>query len=61
VVGGWTQRDDGDVVFRLLEEVDRPALARIEDERDLLREWLGDVRLKPRFPTPLHRALRASG
>jgi DNA glycosylase AlkZ-like len=57
VVGGWAQRDDGRVVVELLRGVDRPTAARIEAERATLEAWLGDVRIIPRFRTPLERAL----
>jgi hypothetical protein len=59
IVGGWAQRADGSIVTRLLETVD-------DDHRDLLEleatrtaEFLGDVRVTPRFRTPLERDLRA--
>jgi hypothetical protein len=57
VVGGWAQRPDGGVVFELLAPVDDDTAGRIETERDNLERWLGDVRITPRFRTPLERAL----
>jgi hypothetical protein len=57
VVGGWTQHDDGEVIVELLERVDARTRRRIEAERRRLRTWLGDVRIKARFPTPLARRL----
>jgi hypothetical protein len=57
VVGGWAQAADGDVAVELLERVDAATRKRIDAERDRLREWLGDVRIKTRFSTPLERAL----
>jgi hypothetical protein len=60
VVGGWTQTGDGDVVVELLEDVDARARKRIDAERERLRAWLGDVRIKPRFPTPLEKRLARS-
>ncbi len=59
VVGGWAQRSDGEIVLRLLEDVGAEATALIEKETDRLAEWLGDVRVKPRFRTPTERALSA--
>jgi hypothetical protein len=59
VVGGWTQHDDGEVVVELLEPVDARTRKRIDIERDRLKEWLGDVRIKLRFPTPLAKRLTA--
>jgi hypothetical protein len=57
VVGGWTQRDDGEVVVGLLGRVDARTRKAIDAERERLQVWLGDVRIKPRFRTPLERSL----
>jgi hypothetical protein len=57
VVGGWTQTGDGEVIVELLEKVDAKTRKMIAAERNRLREWLGDVRIKTRFPTPLERTL----
>jgi hypothetical protein len=57
VVGGWAQRPDGEVVVRLLEDVGAEARARVADEAGRLGSWLGDVRLVPRFRTPLDKEL----
>ena len=59
VVGGWAQRKTGEVVFRLLVDVGRDAGAAVEAEAARLTAWLGDVRVTPRFPTPLQRTLIA--
>jgi hypothetical protein len=60
VVGGWAQRKTGEVVFRLLEDVGAEATAAIAAEADRLTAWIGDVRVTPRFPTPLQRELAAA-
>jgi hypothetical protein len=57
VVGGWSHAEDGEVVVKLLESVDAKLEKMIETERGRLRDWLGDVRIKPRFRTPLERSL----
>ncbi len=57
VVGGWAQRRDGEVVHELLEDVGADAVAAIEAELDALADWVGPVRLTPRFRTPLERRL----
>jgi len=57
VVGGWNQTDGGEVAVELLEPVDAWTRKRIDAERERLRGWLGDVRIKLRFPTPLARRL----
>jgi hypothetical protein len=57
VVGGWAQSSDGTVGTRLLERVDRRTARAIEAERRALQAWVGDVRVRPRFRTPLEREL----
>jgi hypothetical protein len=59
VVGGWAQRRTGEVVLRLLEDVGADATAAIEAEAARLADWLGPVRVTPRFRTPLERELVA--
>ncbi len=59
VVGGWAQRRSGEIVIRLLEDVGSDAVAAVESEADRLSAWLGDVRVTPRFRTPLERELSA--
>ncbi|GAA2383877.1 winged helix DNA-binding domain-containing protein [Nonomuraea africana] len=58
VVGGWGQRADGEVVWRLLEDVGAEAGAAIEREAAALMRWLDGVTVTPRFRTPLERSLR---
>jgi hypothetical protein len=57
VVGGWSQRRDGEIVYRLLEDVGADAVAAIEAEVARLRDWVGDVRFAPGFLPPFQRAL----
>ena len=57
IVGGWGQRPDGEVAFRLLEDVGRDVTAAVAAAADGLGSWLGTVRVKPRFRTPLEREL----
>jgi hypothetical protein len=59
IVGGWAQRKDGEVVFRLLEDIGSQARAAVEAEAERLSEQLGDTRITPRFRTPLERELVA--
>ena len=59
IVGGWAQRRAGEVVVRLLDDVGRERGGAIEAEAARLTAWLGDVRVTPRFPTPLQRELAA--
>jgi len=59
VVGGWAQRASGEVVLRLLEDVGADATSAIETEAARLTDWLGPIRVTPRFRTPLERELVA--
>jgi hypothetical protein len=59
VVGGWVQRRDGEIAYRLLEDVGRDATALVEARAGALQAWLGDLRFVPRFRTPLERELGA--
>ncbi|MGW2251491.1 winged helix DNA-binding domain-containing protein [Kitasatospora sp. NPDC001660] len=59
VVGGWAQRADGEVVWRLFADVGAEAVAAIAGEAARLAGWLGEVRVTPRFRTPLERELVA--
>jgi hypothetical protein len=57
VVGGWTQHPDGEVVWRLLEDVGAEAEAAVATHAARVQAWLGDVRVTPRFRTPVEREL----
>jgi len=57
VVGGWAQRRGGEIVFRLLEDAGADAVAAVEAAAQRLGDWLGTVRITPRFRTPLEREL----
>ncbi|MFJ4657697.1 winged helix DNA-binding domain-containing protein [Nocardia sp. NPDC088792] len=59
IVGGWAQRPDGEIAWRLLEDAGSDARAAIEAEATRLGEWYGEVRPVPRFRTPLERELSA--
>ncbi len=58
IVGGWAQRDDGEMVYRLLTDVGSDAIRLIEQELERLSVEIGDVRYKVRFPNPLNTELR---
>jgi len=57
VVGGWAGRKDGDVAYRLLEDVGADGVRAIETEADQLQSWLGESKVTPRFGTPLAKEL----
>jgi hypothetical protein len=60
IVGGWAQRKDGAIVVRLLDDIGTEASAALAAEAQRLREWIGPVRITPRFRTPLERQLASS-
>ncbi|MFC5172386.1 winged helix DNA-binding domain-containing protein [Streptomyces mutomycini] len=57
IVGGWAQRPDGELVWRLLSDIGREGSQLIEAEAARLSAWTGDARVTPRFRTPLEREL----
>ena len=57
VVGGWSQRRDGEIVFELLEDVGAEAVAAVEAEAERAADWLGEVRFSPGFLPPFQRGL----
>ena len=60
VVGGWSQRRSGEIVYRLLEDAGADAVAAVEREAARIGAWLGDVRFSPGFLPPFQRALAES-
>jgi hypothetical protein len=59
IVGGWAQRRDGEVAYRLLEDIGSDAAAEVDQAAGRLTTWIGPVRVVPRFRTPLERELTA--
>jgi hypothetical protein len=59
IVGGWAQHKDGEIAWRLLEDVGADATRSIAQAADRLRAWIGPLRVTPRFRTPLERELSA--
>lgn len=57
IVGGWAQRSDGTIAFRLLEDIGREATTAVEAEAARWETWYGPIRAIPRFRTPLEREL----
>ncbi len=58
IVGGWAQRPDGEIVPHLLEDVGTEARSAIEREAARLAEWIGPIRLRSTFPSPLEVELK---
>ncbi|MEV4944596.1 winged helix DNA-binding domain-containing protein [Streptomyces sp. NPDC053755] len=59
IVGGWAQRPDGEIAWRLLDDVGEEARSAIAAEAAGLADRIGAVRVTPRFRTPLERELSA--
>ncbi|MEV8428395.1 winged helix DNA-binding domain-containing protein [Streptomyces chartreusis] len=63
VVGGWAQRGDGEIVWRLLadpgSEERQAAETAIAAQAERLRGWVGAARVTPRFRTPVEKELSA--
>jgi len=57
IVGGWAQRNDGEIAVRLLREIPSTATEAIALETERLHEWFGPTRVTPRFRAPLEREL----
>jgi hypothetical protein len=57
VIGGWAQRRDGSIGYRLLTDAGRLARAAVDGEAERLAGWLGGSRVTPSFRTPLEREL----
>ena len=57
VVGAWGQTERGEVVVKLFGRLDAATRKLVDAERDSLRSWLGDVRIRTRFATPLGKEL----
>lgn len=47
--GAWT--------WKVIDDVGSDGMRQIDDEIERLRGWLGDVRVKWRYPTPITRRL----
>lgn len=60
VVGGWSQRDDGPVVFELFEEVEPSTRKAIENKSTELSDWLGEVNVTARFRSRHDKSLSSS-
>lgn len=60
VVGTWAQDSEGEVIVRMVEEVDLEANEMIGERAEALTKWLDGTVVKVRFPSPLHRELAQS-
>lgn len=48
IVGGWAQRESGEIVYRLVEDIGSEATAAVDAAADRLTRWIGPARLAPR-------------
>ncbi len=58
IVGGWGQRGNGEVVYRLLDDIGEDGARQIEREAGALQDWLGQTSVTPRFRTPMEKEIR---
>jgi len=59
IVGAWAQRQSGEIVPHLLEDVGAETRRMIDAEAARLEAWLGPTRINWSFPTPTELGLRA--
>lgn len=59
IVGGWAQRKDGTIAYRMSTDVGSEAASALEAHADRLESWLDPYRVTPRFRTPLEKELTA--
>ncbi|MEM8902645.1 MAG: winged helix DNA-binding domain-containing protein [Actinomycetota bacterium] len=57
VVGVWTPRDDGEIATELVVDVGAEASAAIQAEVERISAWIGQVRVRWRYPTPITKRL----
>ena len=57
VVGAWGQTEQGEIAVELFGRLGAATRKLVDAERESLRSWLGDVRIRTRFATPLGRKL----
>jgi hypothetical protein len=57
IVGGWRQREGGDVELQLLEDIGAGGRQAVEAEAERLTAWFAGRRILPRFPSPLSKAI----
>lgn len=57
VVGGWAQRNDGEVVYELFEDIGDEATSALDARAAELQSWMGEVVVTPRFRSPHDKSL----
>jgi hypothetical protein len=59
IVGGWTQRTGGEIVWRLLDDIGADGRRAVEVEAERLEKWLAGTFVVARYSTPVNEELRA--
>lgn len=57
IVGGWGQRGNGEVAYRLLDDIGVDGATHVEKEAEALQEWLAQTTVTPRFRTPMEKEI----
>lgn len=57
IVGGWAQRQNGEIALAVLEDIGSEALGQVEAAAASTAAFLGDTRFTPSFRTPTERRL----
>lgn len=57
VVGGWAQRQNGEIVYEVFDDVGSEAALLIEEAAAALQQWMSDKVVTPRFRSPHDREL----
>lgn len=60
VIGGWAQRDDGTVAYELFADLGVSDRQRLDDEIERFRAFVGNTRVRVRFPAANQRELLSS-
>jgi hypothetical protein len=60
IAGGWAQLPSGEVVFDLPDSVKTQYASLLSAAVERTESVIGQARVKPRFPSPSHKALLAS-
>lgn len=57
IIGGWTQQDDGEIAYEIFDVVNDRTRRQVKTESEVLREWLGEIKVTARFRSPHDKAL----
>lgn len=57
IVGGWSQRNDGEISWEILEDVGNAAAEAVAERAAALERWLGGMNVTARFRSPHDKSL----